>query len=323
MTTVQIESVEPITLKLPSGQIVSVQSEVSIKSNEIPIIDVSVIWSNDLNAKKEVAEKVREASHRISFFYAQNHGVDTKYAAEAFKQSQRFCSLLLERKLEVDTALVPNEYVGYHKMKSYNRNGRKRKDLHEAFNWAYDATYDPEAVDKSEESISIWPSNLPGFKEGLCAYHTQLLQFARQITRIFALALHMPKGYFDDYVKRPEAGMRFVHYPKQQASPADQNGIGAHTDFQCFTLVTQDDCGGLEVLNKQGHWIKASPVPSSFVVNMADCFMHQTNDFSVSTVHRVINKSGRERHSPPFFFLALIGVKCWRLYQHVSVMIVQ
>ncbi|KXL49966.1 MAG: hypothetical protein FE78DRAFT_85589 [Acidomyces sp. 'richmondensis'] len=133
----------------------------------------------------------------------------------------------------------------------------------------------------------------------------------------------MPKGYFDDYVKRPEAGMRFVHYPKQQASPADQNGIGAHTDFQCFTLVTQDDCGGLEVLNKQGHWIKASPVPSSFVVNMADCFMHQTNDFSVSTVHRVINKSGRERHSPPFFFLALIGVKCWRLYQHVSVMIVQ
>ncbi|KXL49965.1 MAG: hypothetical protein FE78DRAFT_252217 [Acidomyces sp. 'richmondensis'] len=133
MTTVQIESVEPITLKLPSGQIVSVQSEVSIKSNEIPIIDVSVIWSNDLNAKKEVAEKVREASHRISFFYAQNHGVDTKYAAEAFKQSQRFCSLLLERKLEVDTALVPNEYVGYHKMKSYNRNGRKRKGASKLF----------------------------------------------------------------------------------------------------------------------------------------------------------------------------------------------
>lgn len=32
----------------------------------------------------------------------------------------------MEKKLEVDTALVPNEYVGYHKMKGYNRNGRKQ-----------------------------------------------------------------------------------------------------------------------------------------------------------------------------------------------------
>lgn len=27
--------------------------------------------------------------------------------------------------MEVDTALVPNEFVGYHKTASYNRNGRK------------------------------------------------------------------------------------------------------------------------------------------------------------------------------------------------------
>jgi len=122
------------------------------------------------------------------------------------------------------------------------------------------------------------------------------------MTRTFALALHMPEDYFDDYVKCPEAGMRFVHYPEQEAPPADQNGIGAHTDLQCFTLVTQDDCGGLEVLNNQGYWIKALPVPNSFVVNIAHCSMRQTNDFFISTVHRVTNKSGRERYSLPFFF---------------------
>lgn len=167
---------------------------------------------------------------------------------------------------------------------------------------AYDATYDPEAIDKSEPGISIWPSDLPGFKENLYAYHTQLLRFARRMTSIFALALHMPEDYFDEYIKRPEAGMRIIHYPEQAASAADQNGIGAHTDFECFTVVTQDDCGGLEVLNKKGYWIKAKPVPDCVVINIADCFMRQTNDFFVSTVHRVINKSGRERYSIPFFF---------------------
>ncbi len=51
-----------------------------------------------------------------------------------------------------------------------------------------------------------------------------------------------------------------------------------------------------------GDWIQATPIPSSLVVNIADAFMRQTNDFFVSTVHRVINHSGRERYSAPFFF---------------------
>jgi isopenicillin N synthase-like dioxygenase len=143
---------------------------------------------------------------------------------------------------------------------------------------------------------------LDGFREGLYGYHTPLLQFARKLTQIFALALHLPENAFDEYTKKPEAGMRILHYPPQEHSVDDQNGIGAHTDFECFTIVTQDDSAGLEVLSKSGTWIKANPVPGSFVVNIADCFMRQTNDFFVSTVHRVINKSGRERYSAPFFW---------------------
>jgi isopenicillin N synthase-like dioxygenase len=175
-------------------------------------------------------------------------------------------------------------------------------DLSEAFNWAYDAAQDPEAVDKDAKSIGIWPNDLPGFREGLYAYHTQLLQLSRRLTRIFALALHLPEDHFDEYIKTPEAGMRILHYPEQTHSAEEQQGIGAHTDVECFTIVTQDDSGGLEVLSKTGTWIKADPVPGSFVVNIADCFMRQTNDFFVSTVHRVINKSGKERYSAPFFF---------------------
>ena len=75
-TTTQIETAPPPqsrTIRLPSGQTVTPNSEVSIISDEIPIIDVSCVWSNDLDAKKAVAEQVREASHRIGFFYAKYH----------------------------------------------------------------------------------------------------------------------------------------------------------------------------------------------------------------------------------------------------------
>jgi isopenicillin N synthase-like dioxygenase len=124
---------------------------------------------------------------------------------------------------------------------------------------------------------------------------------ARRLTRIFALALHLPEGALDNFVRRPEAGMRIIRYPEQKASRDDQTGIGSHTDVECFTIVTQDS-PGLEVLDKSGRWIKVQPVKDSFVVNIADCFMRQTNDFFVSTIHRVINENGKERYSAPFFW---------------------
>ncbi|KZT22409.1 putative gibberellin 3-beta hydroxylase [Neolentinus lepideus HHB14362 ss-1] len=291
------------TLRLDNiGQTVQVSSNISRTADEIPIIDISGAFSDRYEDRKAVAEHVREASSRIGFFYMVNHGIDPECQKDTFEQARRFFSLPEEKKMEIYTGLVPDEYVGYHPLLTSNRDGRKHSDLSEAFNWAYDAEFDPIATDNTRPSISIWPSGLPGFRETLYAYHTQLLTLARRMSRVFALALHMPENYFDEYVQHPEAAMRVLHYPAQEASVDDQNGIGPHTDFECFTIVTQDENNGLEVLSKSGEWIKAPPVPGALVVNIADCFMRQTNNFFVSTIHRVINKSGKERYSAPFFF---------------------
>lgn len=54
-------------------------------------------------------------------------GVDPKYAANSFEAAKRFFELPTEKKMEVFTGLVPNEFVGYHPMEHYARNKRAKK----------------------------------------------------------------------------------------------------------------------------------------------------------------------------------------------------
>ena len=98
------------------------------------------------------------------------------------------------------------------------------------------------------------------------------------------------------------ATLRMLHYPALPAdAPAGQMGAGEHTDYGNITLLATDEVGGLEVKTRSGEWIVAPVMPGAFVVNIGDCLMRWTNDIYVSTPHRVVNRSGRERYSIAFF----------------------
>ncbi|KIW10314.1 hypothetical protein PV08_11276 [Exophiala spinifera] len=301
MSSTATQEEDSRTITLTNGKTFTFDSNASTTDEAIPVIDVSRMYSDKLEDRKAVAEEIREAAHGIGFLSIINHGVDMKLAQDVMDEAKSFFALPTERKMEVCTDLMPDEYCGYHPMQHYNPNGWKKRDLYEAFNWNYNAANDPDFPDESISEINLWPTELPGFKKILCTYQTEMIRLARKLTRMFALALHIPEDSFEDMVQRPEAGCRILHYPQQETSRDEQNGIGAHTDVEYFTIITAD-AEGLEVLSKSGRWIKVKPIPGSFIVNIADCFMRQTNDFFVSTVHRVINESGRERYSVPFFW---------------------
>jgi isopenicillin N synthase-like dioxygenase len=78
--------------------------------------------------------------------------------------------------------------------------------------------------------------------------------------------------------------LKSVNYypPLEQVNvPTDEEtevSIGSHTDFQLFTMLWQDNAGGLQVLNRQGQWINAKPIEGTFVVNIADYMQRITND---------------------------------------------
>ncbi|CEJ92915.1 Putative 2og-fe oxygenase superfamily protein [[Torrubiella] hemipterigena] len=69
-----------------------------------------------------------------------------------------------------------------------------------------------------------------------------------------------------------------------------------------FTILWQDAVGGLQVVNRDGQWIRATPIPGTFVVNIADYLQRITSDRYMSSIHRVQNWGGQERMSIPFFW---------------------
>ena len=71
--------------------------------------------------------------------------------------------------------------------------------------------------------------------------------------------------------------------------------------LNAFTLLMQDDTGGLEVERKDGEWIAAPPMAGAYVINIGDMMMRWTNGRFVSTPHRVVNRALKPRYSIPFF----------------------
>jgi isopenicillin N synthase-like dioxygenase len=116
-------------------------------------------------------------------------------------------------------------------------------------------------------------------------------------------------------VNAPPSQLRMLHYPPNPAADITV-GIGAHTDYECFTILLPTK-PGLEVMNGAGHWIDAPPRPDAFVVNIGDTLEMWTNGSLVATSHRV-RKVSEERFSFPLFFSCDYEVEVAPLPQFVT-----
>jgi len=161
---------------------------------------------------------------------------------------------------------------------------------------------------KLNSGPNIWPetmSTVHEFRSRTTTYYRAMRNLAKDVLAVLAATLDLPETYFDQFATDPVATMRLMHYPPQPADvdEALARGIGAHTDFGAITLLMQDDVGGLQVWSKKlEQWVDVVPIKGAYVVNLGNLFMRWSNDRYISNLHRVINKSGNERYSIPFFF---------------------
>jgi isopenicillin N synthase-like dioxygenase len=265
----------------------------------IPIVDVACLGGSDPVAHEAAVDALRDAASRVGFLYVRGHDVPTEVIDRVLIAAKAFFALPADEKMKV--------YIGASRNhRGYVPEGEEvfagnTPDRKEAFDLSLDLPADDPDYRAGNPLLgpNQWPANPPGFRAAAMAYYAAVFQLGRRMLRGFCEALGLPPGHLDAMVTKPPSQLRLIHYA-YHADRIDRPGIGAHTDYELFTLLLPT-APGLEVMNSEGAWIDVPPVPGALVVNIGDMLEVLSNGVFTATSHRVRGVR-EERYSFPFFF---------------------
>ncbi|KAL4922048.1 hypothetical protein BDW62DRAFT_217877 [Aspergillus aurantiobrunneus] len=221
---------------------------------EIPIIDLAPI-DRGLEGRKQVAAKIRAAAANTGFFCIKNHGI-SELIQRALRQAQAFVSQTSEEKERVSHSRSENN-DGYLRVGTTQINNEESRVAHSS-------SLTDESSFNAQEYIWVGTNRLPGFKTTV-EFHEARLTHARKMICLFALALALPEDYFDAVTTHP--GTPGLNPSSLEAINIDI-GIDPHTDIQCFTLLWQDNSGGLQsTVYRVYNWESTSRYPMPLEVN--------------------------------------------------------
>jgi len=248
----------------------------------IPVIDFK---------SKTVLDEIREAYTTVGFAVFTNclSEADSQTMTYWFQQMKSFFALEQETKNKYKYQSENN--LGYSVMGAENVDPTAPKDMKESFN--YNNTRMPD---------ELWPSEVNIRKTAL-----ETIDIADDLTlRILAkfdTILDTGTTLVDAH-QDPYNTTRVIHYPAYTGPLEDkQMRIGEHSDYGTITLLWQiNDVPGLEVQDLGGAWHPVPYAEDGVVVNIGDLLARWTNDYFVSTKHRVVNSHiDQTRYSMPHF----------------------
>tara|TARA_Y100001960_G_C14762043_1_gene874648 strand:+ start:1777 stop:2799 length:1023 start_codon:yes stop_codon:yes gene_type:complete len=263
---------------------------------EIPVIDLSSLVSG----KKDhtVVEDIGRACREVGFLYVKNHGIPERLIQDMVAAGREFFERPLVQKKAVllDTRIRGYLPLGY---RSYEGESIAATSNQEGF-WI--GPERPLTSDNRLDGPNLWPRNSQSLRNSLEEYYKVATGLAIILQKSFALALGLPESFFSELFVDQSSLLKINHYPPQDNPTTISNiGVVPHADEGGFTILWQDSNGGLEVESKGGEWVVAPPIEGTFVINLGDTMQIWTNGEFSSTRHRVINRSGVDRYSIPFF----------------------
>ena len=267
---------------------------------QIPKIDISEIEEKEFS--RALLQDFFSAYSKYGFGYVINHGIEKTLIEQLFQVSKQFHSQPLSEKMRVALDHNHRGYIAINTSTEVNSKLADVKKPNQSESFMMMREDKSELPDVYLSGPNQWPK-LENFKEVLEKYTCNMTKLGRNLMRLALLSSGVKDLSVMQSLDTPTIWLRLLHYPPiSKNSPSDLYGSAPHTDFGCLTILAQDEIGGLQVQTREGEWIDVPKLEGSFVVNVGDMLSRYTNGLLRSTPHRVINKSGKERFSCPFFF---------------------
>ena len=263
----------------------------STKVPELSFKDIEKGDSFSINILKEAL-----AAH--GFFSITDHGLSQDLIDKCYRCSKDFFDLNYETKNEY-SSIGSKGARGYTPKGIETAVGEKIADQKEF--WHHGPIVDKTFDKKIPENLSI--SEIPDFNKNFDELYSELHKIGSRVLSVISLSLGLDKDFFIPWIEKGNSLLRSIHYPPVDGN-TNPHRARAHTDINLITLLIGAEEGGLEVLNKDGSWIKVEPSSNAIVCNIGDMMQLVTDKSLVSTTHRVIQDieaKSKPRYSIPFF----------------------
>ncbi|MBK9109219.1 MAG: isopenicillin N synthase family oxygenase [Saprospiraceae bacterium] len=268
----------------------------------IPLVDLEKFQTGDHRDKSQFVEELGKAFHEIGFVGVVNHGVPKPLVDGFYNGSKRFFSLPLEVKMQYEIPGLAGQrgYTSFGKEHAKHSNVGDLKEFYQI-----GQVVEGDDPIKAEYPDNVMVRETPEFTELGNQLYKAFESSGAKLLEAIALHLGLSNDYFSDKIHNGNSILRAIHYPPIIEEPASAIRSEQHEDINLITLLVGASSGGLQVLTKAGEWKDAIPNENEIVVNVGDMLQRLTNNYLVSTTHRVVNPPKELWHIPrlsiPFF----------------------
>lgn len=275
---------------------------------DVPLIDISALTRGDQQEKQAVVTGLGAACRDIGFVVVSGHGVPAATIADIRESVIGYFERPLDKKLA--EAISRDNYRGYIPLGFFTPNAVGDADRYEGYKLHRETdAADPIRAECSLYGPNKWPEEPADFRDSVLAYWRECDRVAGLLLDALAGSLGVDPDVFLRAFEKPLTNMTLLHYPPQ-APDEDGFGIHPHKDTDALTILAPDPVGGLQVRGKGGdQWISVDAPDDSLIVNIGDLLEVWSGGRFASTPHRVINNTGRERYSFPYFAVPRFDVR--------------
>ncbi|KAH0709967.1 hypothetical protein KY284_011394 [Solanum tuberosum] len=150
------------------------------------------------------------------------------------------------------------------------------------------------------------PDELPETcREIIIEYSNHVMKLGYTLVELFSEGLGLKQNHLKEMGCAEGLGILCNYYPK---CPQPELALGSrrHADSDFFTVLLQDDIGGLQVLHKNP-WVDVPSIHGALIINIGDILQLISNDKYKSVDHRVLaNKIGPRISVASFFSTGLL-----------------